>query len=382
MAPRAARGLRFPVLVKANIGGSGAGIERFDTRSITREGRRRGTIDLGIDNVALVQEQAPLTRRRTSRASKCSGGKFLYAINVYPDVGSFNLCPADVCQTTDGRGARARGMRDRRAEERDARRGRTAVQRRSSRRSRGSRARIGLDVGGIEYLVDDRDGKHYFYDINASRTSSPTRRTSSASIPSRGSPTTSRSARACRNSASWAPRDAIRLLAARVRRLAAQRRRRAAWKRAGSTRRRLAQRSEELGYDLTLDRRALSQRHQGNRRAVARRLVHRGGARGGDRAKLELMVAVRPTFHLPAIFAKQAANIDRISGGRLSLNVVSAGGRMRRGATACAFDEHDDRYARTDRVARRRRRRVARPSALAPGEVLHGRRDDRSSPSP
>ena len=27
--------------------------------------------------------------------------------------------------------------------------------------------RAGLDVGGIEYLVDDRDGKHYFYDINA-----------------------------------------------------------------------------------------------------------------------------------------------------------------------------------------------------------------------
>ncbi len=24
-----------------------------------------------------------------------------------------------------------------------------------------------LDVGGIEYLVDDRDGRHYFYDINA-----------------------------------------------------------------------------------------------------------------------------------------------------------------------------------------------------------------------
>jgi hypothetical protein len=27
--------------------------------------------------------------------------------------------------------------------------------------------RTGLDVGGIEYLVDDRDGKHYFYDVNA-----------------------------------------------------------------------------------------------------------------------------------------------------------------------------------------------------------------------
>jgi hypothetical protein len=27
--------------------------------------------------------------------------------------------------------------------------------------------RVQLDVGGIEYLVDDRDGQHYFYDINA-----------------------------------------------------------------------------------------------------------------------------------------------------------------------------------------------------------------------
>ena len=40
--------------------------------------------------------------------------------------------------------------------------------------------------------------------------------------------------------------------------------------------------------------------------------------------RLELMVAVRPTFHNPAILAKQAANIDQISNGRLSLNVVSS----------------------------------------------------------
>ena len=26
---------------------------------------------------------------------------------------------------------------------------------------------VGLDVGGIEYLVDDRDGRRYVYDINA-----------------------------------------------------------------------------------------------------------------------------------------------------------------------------------------------------------------------
>src|SRR5437899_12458890 len=40
--------------------------------------------------------------------------------------------------------------------------------------------------------------------------------------------------------------------------------------------------------------------------------------------RLELMVAVRPTFHPPALAAKQAANVDRISAGRLTPNVVSS----------------------------------------------------------
>jgi FMNH2-dependent dimethyl sulfone monooxygenase len=59
------------------------------------------------------------------------------------------------------------------------------------------------------------------------------------------------------------------------------------------------------------------------------------------------MVAVRPSFHPPAILAKQAANIDRISGGRLALNVVSAWWRDEARRFGAAFDEHDDRYART-----------------------------------
>jgi dimethylsulfone monooxygenase len=59
------------------------------------------------------------------------------------------------------------------------------------------------------------------------------------------------------------------------------------------------------------------------------------------------MVAVRPTFHAPALLAKQAANIDRISGGRLSLNVVSSWWRTEARKYGVQFDEHDDRYART-----------------------------------
>jgi FMNH2-dependent dimethyl sulfone monooxygenase len=63
--------------------------------------------------------------------------------------------------------------------------------------------------------------------------------------------------------------------------------------------------------------------------------------------RLELMVAVRPTFHAPAILAKQAANIDRISNGRLALNVVSSWWSDEARRYGVHFDQHDDRYART-----------------------------------
>jgi FMNH2-dependent dimethyl sulfone monooxygenase len=62
---------------------------------------------------------------------------------------------------------------------------------------------------------------------------------------------------------------------------------------------------------------------------------------------IELMVAVRPNFHHPALFAKQAANIDRISGGRLALNVVSSWWKEEAEHYGLVFDQHDDRYGRT-----------------------------------
>ncbi|GAB3057865.1 LLM class flavin-dependent oxidoreductase [Salinicoccus sesuvii] len=64
--------------------------------------------------------------------------------------------------------------------------------------------------------------------------------------------------------------------------------------------------------------------------------------------KIEIMTAVRPVFHNPAVTAKMAANIDRISNGRFTLNVVSgwwAGEASQYGAD---FTAHDERYARTE----------------------------------
>ncbi len=164
-AAAAASGFRFPVIVKANIGGSGAGITRFDQPADLVAAATAGQIDLGIDRTALVQELAPLANGRITRVEVLDG-KFLYAINVYPSGDSFNLCPADLCQTTDGRAlertfcaadAPKNGMRVERA---DPPASIIADVERIARR-------VGLDVGGIEYLVDERDGEPYFYDINA-----------------------------------------------------------------------------------------------------------------------------------------------------------------------------------------------------------------------
>ncbi len=109
---------------------------------------------------------------------------------------------------------------------------------------------------------------------------------------------------------------------------------------------RLAQRSEEIGYDITLIAELLLNDIKGIR-APSLDAWSTAAALAAVTERLELMVAVRPSFHPPAILAKQAANIDRIANGRLALNVVSAWWKDEARRFGAAFDEHDDRYART-----------------------------------
>ena len=108
----------------------------------------------------------------------------------------------------------------------------------------------------------------------------------------------------------------------------------------------LARRSEELGFDLSL----IAELNLNDIKGVDAPSLDAwstAAALAAVTKTLELMVAVRPTFHPPALLAKQAANIDHISNGRLALNVVSSWREQEARMYGVHFEQHDDRYART-----------------------------------
>jgi hypothetical protein len=149
----AARGLEFPVVVKPNIGGSGAGIASY----ASPDELAAATVELGIDGTALVQEQLPAEGDAIVRI-EILDGQLLYAIRLLLMPGSFNLCPADYCELPGiADGVSGRGLP---IEDFDPPADAVADAQRIV-------AAAGLDLGGVEYLVDVRTGKATFYDINA-----------------------------------------------------------------------------------------------------------------------------------------------------------------------------------------------------------------------
>jgi glutathione synthase/RimK-type ligase-like ATP-grasp enzyme len=153
----AAEGLRFPVLVKPNVGGSGAGIRSFATPVELREGVAEGVVEFGLDGTALVQEQLPAADESVIRI-EILGGQFLYAIRLRLLPGSFNLCPADYCELPGiADGVSARGLPIEHYEPPGE----------LIEEAKQIVAAAGMELGGVEYLVNERDGLPYFYDINA-----------------------------------------------------------------------------------------------------------------------------------------------------------------------------------------------------------------------
>lgn len=160
----AANGFEFPIIVKPNIGGRGAGIVKFDSLKDLQTAIEQNLIDLGIDDTALVQEFAPKRGGFITRVETLNY-KFLYAIKIYPNDASFNLCPAEVCQIEDQKSAGEMCIVDApksglRIEKVEPPREIVETVERIARAAK-------IDVGGVEYLIDDRSGDALFYDINA-----------------------------------------------------------------------------------------------------------------------------------------------------------------------------------------------------------------------
>ena len=108
----------------------------------------------------------------------------------------------------------------------------------------------------------------------------------------------------------------------------------------------LAQKSEEWGYSLSLIAELYMNDIKGEE-ALSLDAWSTAAALAAVTKELEIMVAVRPTFHNPALLAKAVANLEHISNDRISLNVVASWWKAEAEKYGIPFDPHDDRYART-----------------------------------
>jgi dimethylsulfone monooxygenase len=108
----------------------------------------------------------------------------------------------------------------------------------------------------------------------------------------------------------------------------------------------LAQESEALGFDLTLIAELNLNDIKGHR-APSLDCWTLAPAVAAATSTLELMLAVRPNYHAPALTAKALSTLDVIAPGRISLNVVSSWWKDEAAQYGVPFDVHDARYART-----------------------------------
>jgi RimK-like ATP-grasp domain len=146
----AAQQIGFPLILKPNVGGSGSGITRYETTEQLRAHLGSGDAPVGVDGVTLVQEYVPCRHAQVIRCETLNG-RLLYAIALNGAGSTFDLCPADVCMV-DKPTIRIEAFQP----------PADIVQ------AVESIARVArLDVGGVEYMVDDRDGVAKFYDFNA-----------------------------------------------------------------------------------------------------------------------------------------------------------------------------------------------------------------------
>ncbi len=110
---------------------------------------------------------------------------------------------------------------------------------------------------------------------------------------------------------------------------------------------RVARSAEQWGYDTTLIAELFLNDIKGPREDSLE-AWSTASALAAVTNTLEIMTAIRPGFHNPAIAAKMIANLDHISRGRITLNVVSAWWEEEARQYGGIFTDHDARYERTE----------------------------------
>jgi Carbamoyl-phosphate synthase L chain, ATP binding domain len=161
----AAEEIGYPLVVKPNIGGSGAGIVLFSNSEELARAVKEDTLFFGLDSTALLQEYFQARDSVITRV-EVLGYKYLYAIQIHTTGETFNLCPADICQNTRGEelvraacpidapknGLKVEGYQPPQKVIEDVER---------------IMQNAGIEVGGVEYAIDNRSGRLLYYDINA-----------------------------------------------------------------------------------------------------------------------------------------------------------------------------------------------------------------------
>ena len=167
-AVSAARELHFPVIVKPNVGGSGARMRRF--ASPEDLAAHAAEVDLGPDGAGLVQEFIE-SEDGTSRRVEFLDGEYLYAIRIAGEGGDFNLCPADICRTDAAPSPVPAGNLSACPADGVNRAGLSVTRFDPPDEAIDTVLRItraaSIDVGGVEYMVGRQDGRIYYYDVNA-----------------------------------------------------------------------------------------------------------------------------------------------------------------------------------------------------------------------
>lgn len=152
---RAAELLRFPILVKPNVGGSGRGISRFETMAEIAEAMSADTVDLGLDGTGIVQEYVESADGLVHRV-EFLGSDVFYATQQTLQPGLYNYCAANggVANTAAAAGADRAPIEI------------VAANNERVDDVRRILAGASADVGGVEYLIDQASGRAVFFDFN------------------------------------------------------------------------------------------------------------------------------------------------------------------------------------------------------------------------